>query len=106
MMDLFKNISLSLTIALALNASSIGIESDFLPTFLSENLITLLIALFAINITTLSVIMTKLSEISNNEGSDFSTTIREMKHSITEQCFLIIIGISAVQNILCGVIKA
>ena len=69
------------------------VNSDFLSGFLSQNLVTLLIALVAINTTTLSVVLTKVREISDKLGGNFNRTAKEMKISIIEQVVLIVIAI-------------
>lgn len=89
MMDIAKNVSLSIVASLLLVGLAAWLGSDFLPTFLEDNLITILIALLAINITTLSVITSKLSDLSAKDGADFSRTIGDMKQSVVEQCVLI-----------------
>ena len=70
-----------------------SIESDFLISFLKKDLITILIALLAINTTTSSVIMTKLKEISDKNKIDFSSTVAELKHSTIEQVAYIVLSI-------------
>jgi hypothetical protein len=67
--------------------------SDFLFDFLKKDLIVILIALLAINTTTVSVIMTKLKEIAEKNNVDFSSTILELKQSIVEQVIYIIVAI-------------
>lgn len=70
-----------------------SIASLFLFEFIKNNLITILIALLAINTTTGSVVMTKLRDISDKNGVDFSSTIGELRSSIVEQVVFIILGI-------------
>ena len=91
MIEQAKNISLFLLIGLILTAVTNWLESDFIVDFLSSNLITLLIALIAINTTTLSVVLTKIREISDRLGGDFSNTAREMKLSLVEQVILVVV---------------
>ena len=74
MIEHAKSISLFLVIGLLATLLAEWLQSDFISTFLSENLITLLIALVAINTTTLSVVLTKIREISDQLGGDFSRT--------------------------------
>lgn len=92
MMDLLKNISLCIVGGLILNGVSVWIGSDFLGEFLKANLITLLVALLAINTTTISVIMTKLRELSKDTRV-FSNSMREMRVSIVEQVVLIVLAV-------------
>jgi len=91
--DKLKEISFYIVIALVITGFSKWIESDFLNKYLDENLITLLIALLAINTTTSSVVMTKLKEIADETGGNFSNTIVQLKHSIYEQIIYIIIAV-------------
>jgi hypothetical protein len=71
------------------------LESPFLENFLIENLITILIALMAINTTTMSVIMTKLKEIADRTGGDFAATIEQLRDSLVEQIWFIAIALVA-----------
>lgn len=93
MMDHAKNISLFLVIGLIVTLLSNWLQSDFIFTFLSQNLITLLIALVAINTTTTSVVLTKIREIADTLGGNFTSTAKEMKVSIAEQVILIILAV-------------
>lgn len=97
MMDVIKNISFSVFFGIIINAFSSLIGSSFLIKFLDSNLITLLVALMAINTTTMSIMMTKMSEIKEKNKIDFPETIREMKASIHEQvaliCFAVVLQI-------------
>jgi len=93
MIEHAKNISLFLVIGFIVTLLSSWLESDFIANFLSQNLITLLIALVAINTTTLSVVLTKIREIADQLGGDFTRTAKEMKISIIEQVALIISAI-------------
>src|SRR5690349_12926656 len=93
MIEHLKNISLFLLIGLLVTALSRWLQSNFISQFLAQNLITLLIALVAINTTTLSVVLTKIREIMDQLGGDFTRTAREMKLSIVEQVALIIAAI-------------
>lgn len=93
MLEYLKNISFFLVIATTLVTLSKAIESSFIFEFIKSNLITILIALLAINTTTGSVVMTKLKDISDKNNIDFSSTIGELKSSIIEQMVFIILGI-------------
>jgi len=89
-METAKNISLIILISIIVTWFSDWLESEFLSKFLRENLVLILIALLAINITTISVIMTKLKEIYDNFGGDFQKTIKSLRTSIQEQVALLI----------------
>ena len=94
MIAFIKDFSLSLVIGTVINAASTWLKSDFLIRFLENNLITLLIALMAINTTTISVILTKLREISDkNNNSGFAGTVKAMRGSIVEQIGLIVAAV-------------
>jgi len=93
MIEHAKTISLFVVIGLVVTMLANRLQSSFISTYLSENLITLLIALVAINTTTLSVVLTKIREISDQLGGDFSRTAKEMKVSIAEQVFLVVLAV-------------
>jgi hypothetical protein len=93
-MEHAKNISLYFVIGLIVTLLANWLQSAFISTFLSENLITLLIALVAINTTTLSVVLTKIRELADQLGGDFSRTAKEMKISIAEQVILVILAVA------------
>jgi hypothetical protein len=91
---MIKNISLYLVIAYILSFSSEKLQSDFLATFLSSNLINILITLLAINTATASILLSKLKEISEKHNSfNFNETYSELKKSLFEQIVLIILAI-------------
>jgi len=86
MINIIKNICVAIVCGLLLVWFSNLVGSNFLSQFLENNLIMLLIALLAINITTMSVVMVKLREISDsNNKIRFPRTIKEMKISFYEQ---------------------
>jgi hypothetical protein len=93
MIERAKTISLFLVIGFLANLLVSWLKSDFIYNFLSENLITLLIALVAINTTTLGVVLSKVREIADKTGGSFERTAKEMKLSIVEQVILIIVAI-------------
>ncbi|MFW5871644.1 MAG: hypothetical protein ACOCUT_00910 [bacterium] len=98
MKNIIKNSCTVVVFGFVLNFISNKLKSDYLITFIDQNLITLLIALLAINITTLSVIMSKLWEIADKHHINFSNTVKQMKLSILEQ--ILFIGIAIVLQIL------
>ncbi|NTU50021.1 MAG: hypothetical protein HGA87_03880 [Desulfobulbaceae bacterium] len=93
MIDIFKTICMSIVLGVVLIVLSLVLDSDFIFGFLSKDLISLLVALMAINTTTMGVIMGKLKEIADQQDVDFSSTIKEMKVSVYEQVVLIIVAI-------------
>lgn len=91
---MIKSISLYLVIAFLLSYSSDKLESPFLQTFLSANLINILITLLAINTATVSILLSKLNEISkNNNDFNFEDNYKELKKSLIEQICLIIFAV-------------
>ncbi|WP_278369782.1 hypothetical protein [Pseudoalteromonas lipolytica] len=70
--------------------------SEFLHTFLAQNLVTILIALLAINATTMGIVLTKVREMVDSKGSAgcFKRTRDQMLLSIKEQIALVVISIS------------
>jgi len=91
---MIKNISLYLVIAFALAYSSEALESSFLQTFLTSNLINILITLLAINTATVSILLSKLNEIAEkNKSFSFDETYTELKKSLIEQICLIILAV-------------
>ena len=92
MSDVIKNLCVCVLIALGVGALSHWLKSPYLASFLDTNLILLLVALLAINTTTVSVIMTKLRELSK-KPSDFARTTASLKVSIIEQVILIVISV-------------
>jgi len=83
-----------IVVGLILNGLSVFAQSAFFPKFIDNNLIVLLVALLAINTTTVSVILTKMREISDRHPSaDFHNTRQAMKKATVEQVVLIIVSI-------------
>ncbi|MCG9629005.1 hypothetical protein L1D34_29840 [Vibrio mediterranei] len=70
--------------------------SEFLHAFLAQNLVTILIALLAINATTMGIVLTKVREMVDSKGSAgcFKRTRDQMLLSIKEQIALVVIAIS------------
>src|SRR5450432_1018974 len=66
--------------------------STYLTSYLRGNLITVLVALLAINSATLGIILTKIRDLVDAKGkiSSFAQTRREMLYSIREQIGLIV----------------
>ncbi|MRF40095.1 hypothetical protein GIJ78_06085 [Escherichia coli] len=71
-------------------------QSQFLLTFLKGNLITLLIALLAINSATMGIVLTKIRELIDKAGTGsevFQSTKDEMLLSIKEQIALVVVSV-------------
>ena len=74
-----------------------ALETDYLNAFLRSNLLTLLIALLAINSATTGIVLTKirgLIEIGGN-ASTFKSTRAQMVLAVREQVALIVVAIAA-----------
>ena len=69
--------------------------SEFLHKFLTQNLVTILIALLAINATTMGIVLTKVREMVDSKGGAgcFKSTRDQMLLSIKEQIALIVISV-------------
>ena len=93
MINIAKNICLYIVISAAINLISIWLDSNFLVTFLEKNLVNLLVALLAINTTTMSIIMVKLRELKDKFGLKFGNTLNSLKVAIYEQVSLIPLSI-------------
>lgn len=76
-------------------AQSMG-QSQYLNEFLKGNLITLLVALLAINSATMGIVLTKIRDLidKKGEGSEhFQSTKSQMLLSIKEQIALIVLAV-------------
>lgn len=71
------------------------VDSQYFNSFLKDNLINLLIALLAINTTTMGIVLTKIRDLIDSQGHSelFKNTRRQMLLSIKEQITLIALGI-------------
>jgi hypothetical protein len=93
MVNYIKNIIVYLFIVVAIAALSEILNSSALTTFYATNLVMLLITLLAINTATSSIVLTKLKDIGDAKGFDFSESFDEIKLSIWEQVALIAFSI-------------
>ncbi|WP_149912710.1 hypothetical protein [Sphingobacterium cavernae] len=74
------------------------IESTFLGEFLKKDVLTILIALFGLNIAILSILITKLSDVKKQLASiDITEISYEMKFSMVE--FIVNISLAVVSLI-------
>lgn len=90
MTNLFMILCTYTVVGTSINGISLLIKSDFFCKFLDQNLILLLVAILAINTTTISVILSKMREIADkNSEVDFGRTIGAMKHSTLEHIYLV-----------------
>ena len=106
MMQKIKTSVFYLCIGALLVGGSLYLNSSFLLEFLMKNLLTILIALLAINIATLGIIFSKLEDIATHVETTtgtrpaFEKTQQEAFFSIKEQIWMI--AITLVFSILCS----
>ena len=94
MKEIIKHILFSIGIGFLLYQFQIIIESTYLLGFLKQNLITIVLALLAINTTTLGIVLTKIRElIDKYDNKNFKETKAQMLLSVNEQIVLVIIAI-------------
>ena len=88
---------ISLALGFLSQLAHYALETDYLNTFLHDNLLTLLIALLAINSATMGIVLTKIRELVEMGGktSIFKSTKAQMLLAVREQIALIIIAIAA-----------
>jgi len=89
--NIIVNIIISMIIGYIFTKLQIFLQTNYLIEFLKQNLIILLVTLIAINSATLSIVLTKIRELIDKNGSkaDFSKTKKQMILSINEQVILI-----------------
>ena len=94
MKEHLKNISFILVLSAIVVIFCNYLETTFLFTYLTNNLISLLLTLLAINTATLGLIASKMQDIVVDKPQfNFSRTIKEMKLSLFEQIVLIAVTI-------------
>ncbi|WP_323589620.1 hypothetical protein [Aliarcobacter butzleri] len=92
--NIIFNILLSIGAGYLLTELQSFLGTTYLTSFLKQNLITLLVALIAINSATLSIVLTKVRELLDKSGQQgaFANTKRQMILSVNEQVVLIIVA--------------
>lgn len=91
--DNYKNWAVYLILSVLLKYISIKTNSTFLDDFIKDNLILLLPALLAVNVTTISILLTKIYDLKKEFPSvSFKEPILAMRHSITEQIILVLLA--------------
>ena len=72
------------------------IGSTYIVEFLKKDLVSLLVALLAINAASLGIVLSKIRELidSNDEHTGFESTKKEMLFSIKEQITLIFLSLT------------
>lgn len=91
MNDFFKTVCVCIVIALVINIINNILESCFLNSFLTNQLIVIQLSIMAITIATYSFIITKLEELSLNNPGCFKKTYDALKTTILEQLTCIIL---------------
>lgn len=97
MINVLRNIFISIGIGFLTYQLQKIIVSSYIMSFLKQNLVSLLVALVAINSATLGIILTKIRDLLDKSGNngEFTKTKNEMILSIREQiaiiCFSIIL---------------
>jgi len=98
MTTVVKTTFFSLGIGFITEVINVWLNSSFLHKFLEANLVTILIALLAINAATMGIVLTKVMDIvEKNNGfgiSCFSKTKTQMLISIKEQIVIIVLAIA------------
>lgn len=95
--QILKTIFMSLGLGFLFEVLNRWLGTTFLYEFLNNNLVTILVALLAINATTMGIVLTKVRELIDKagDGTDcFKNTKSQMLLSIKEQIALIIISIA------------
>lgn len=93
--QVFQTTFMSIGIAFICELFNIWLSTTFLHNFLNQNLVTILVALLAINATTMGIVLTKIRDLVEKQGGAncFTETRSQMMLSIKEQITLIIVGI-------------
>lgn len=98
MTTVVKTTFFSLGIGFITEVINVWLNSSFLHKFLEANLVTILIALLAINAATMGIVLTKVMDmVEKNNGfgiSCFSKTKTQMLISIKEQIVIIVLAIA------------
>jgi hypothetical protein len=92
--NIIFNILLSIGAGYLLTELQSFLGTAYLTNFLKQNLITLLVALIAINSATLSIVLTKVRELldKSRQQGVFNSTKKQMILSVNEQVILIIVA--------------
>ncbi len=83
---------ISLAIGFILEIANVWLGTTFLYTFFESNLVTILVALLAVNAATMGIVLTKMRDLIDKKGNAeiFKSTRANMLLSIKEQITLII----------------
>jgi hypothetical protein len=94
MWHVIRTTFISLGIGFLVELANIWLASNFLHEFFRANLITILVALLAVNAATMGIVLTKIRDlIDKNGGADlFKSTRLNMLLSVKEQIGLIVLA--------------
>lgn len=95
MSQILSAIFISIGIGFISQLSQDWLGSNYFNGFLKSNLINLLVALLAINTTTMGIVLTKIRDLvdSKGHGEAFKKTRQQMILSVKEQLVLIVLAI-------------
>lgn len=94
MISYLKDISLFFVIAIITNLVSTLLGTDFLFTYLKNNLITVQLTLMAINTATCGLVVSKLQEIKEKyKDVNIKPITKSLLESLKEQIILVILGV-------------
>jgi hypothetical protein len=96
MLNFIRNFVLACLLSFLTNWTADQLQSDFVREFLRSNVVTILVALTAINAATASIVLTQLREMLDRRQADpaqFRNTIGELRLSFVEQISLVLIAI-------------
>lgn len=93
--QVLKTSTMSIGIGFLAQVMQSSLNTNYLNNFLAQNLITILIALLAINSATLGIVLTKIRDLVEKHGNAqcFNATKKQMVLSIKEQIALIIFAV-------------
>ena len=92
MMNYIKSISLLIVLSAIIVGLSKLLDSNFILDFLDDDLISILITVFAINTATNSLLIADLANIAKSTDLKFKQSYEQIKFSIYEQLILIVLG--------------
>ena len=94
--NVFKTALISLALGFITEIVNSWLGTPFLHKFFEDNLITILVALLAINAATMGIVLTKIRELIDKTGGAkfFTNTKRNMLLSVKEQ--IVLIGMSTI----------
>lgn len=93
--QILSAIFISIGVGFVCQLSQVWLGSTYFNEFLKSNLINLLVALLAINTTTMGIVLTKIRDLvdSKGHGEAFKKTRQQMLLSVKEQIVLIALAI-------------